>query len=106
LERSNGVYLLGDAAGRKLTRDGITRLIRRAVKDAGLPRRCVAHGLRKAILRRLAERGGTSQAIAASPKSSAIPKWPNRPGSIGKPWQSSDKNKKTTRIANLKPFFH
>jgi len=62
---ANDVYLLGDAAGRKLTRDGITRLIRRAVKDAGLPRRCVAHGLRKAILRRLAERGGTSKELQA-----------------------------------------
>jgi integrase len=62
---ANGVYLLGDSAGRKLTRQGITLLIRRAVKEARLPRRCVAHGLRKAILRRLAERGGTSKELQA-----------------------------------------
>jgi hypothetical protein len=27
-------------------------------------------------------------------------------GSIGKPWQSFEENKKTTRIANLKSYFH
>jgi hypothetical protein len=35
----------------------------RAVEAAGLPLRCVAHGLRKAILRRLAERGGTAKEL-------------------------------------------
>jgi integrase len=59
------VYLLGDAAGRKLTAKGLTRLIGRAVKDAALPPRCVAHGLRKTILRRLAERGGTWKELQA-----------------------------------------
>jgi integrase len=32
---------------------------------AGLPDRCKPHGLRKAILRRLAERGATAKQIAA-----------------------------------------
>jgi site-specific recombinase XerD len=62
---ANGVYLLGDATGRKLTRPALTNLIRRAVQEAGLPSRCKAHGLRKAILRRLAERGGTSKQLQA-----------------------------------------
>jgi len=35
------------------------------VKRAGLPPCCVAHGLRKAALRRLAEHGGTTKEIAA-----------------------------------------
>lgn len=65
---ANGVYLVGDATGRKLTRPALTRLITRAVQDAGLPPRCKARGLRKAILRR------PYQAIAASPSSSAAPK--------------------------------
>jgi len=53
--------LLGDATGRKLTRSALTRLIGRPAKDAGLPMRCAAHGLRKAILQRLAERAGAAQ---------------------------------------------
>jgi integrase len=44
---------------------GLTRLIERAAQLAGLPERCVAHGLRKAALRRLAEAGGTTKEIAA-----------------------------------------
>jgi Phage integrase family len=62
---ANGVYLLGDATGRKLTRPALTRLITRAMQDAGLPPRCKAHGLRNAILRRLAERGGISKQLQA-----------------------------------------
>jgi hypothetical protein len=34
---ANGVYLLGDATERKLTRPALTGLITRAVHDAGLP---------------------------------------------------------------------
>jgi integrase len=41
------------------------QLIERAAKLAGLPARCVAHGLRKAALRRLAEHGSTTKEIAA-----------------------------------------
>ncbi|HXW28071.1 MAG TPA: tyrosine-type recombinase/integrase [Xanthobacteraceae bacterium] len=62
---ANGVYLRGDATERKLARPALTRLITRAVQDAGLPPRSKAHGLRKAILRRLAERGGTSKQLQA-----------------------------------------
>jgi len=34
---ANGVYLRGDATKRELTRPALTRLITRAVQDAGLP---------------------------------------------------------------------
>jgi integrase len=61
-----GLYLLGDEKGRRpITRQSLTRLIRLAVKAAALPRHCVAHGLRKAALRRLAEFGSTTKEISA-----------------------------------------
>jgi integrase len=56
-------HIITDARGRPLR--SLTELIEKAVKGAGLPPRCVAHGLRKAALRRLAERGGTTKEIAA-----------------------------------------
>jgi integrase len=56
-------HIITDARGRPLR--SLTELIERAVKGAGLPPRCVAHGLRKAALRRLAEHGGTTKEIAA-----------------------------------------
>jgi integrase len=40
-------------------------MMRTAIKEAGLPAKCVAHGLRKAALRRLAEDGCTEKQIAA-----------------------------------------
>jgi integrase len=55
-------HIIADARGKPLT--ALTDLIERAVKLAGLPPRCVAHGLRKAALRRLAEGGRTTKEIA------------------------------------------
>jgi integrase len=60
---AKGVYLIGDQHGRPIKRDTLSRLIADAVKDAKLPKECVAHGLRKAALRRLAEHGSTSKQI-------------------------------------------
>jgi integrase len=56
-------HLITDARGRPLR--GLTALIEKASRRAGLPERCVAHGLRKASLRRLAEAGSTTKEIAA-----------------------------------------
>ena len=39
--------------------------MKRAARLAGLPAQCVPHGLRKATLRRLAERGASAKQIAA-----------------------------------------
>jgi len=39
--------------------------MKRAAKAAGLGPECVPHGLRKALLRRLAERGGSAKEISA-----------------------------------------
>jgi integrase len=56
-------HIITDVRGKPL--GGMTSLIKRAVVLAGLPPRCVAHGLRKAALRRLAEHGATTKEIAA-----------------------------------------
>jgi integrase len=56
-------HIITDARGRPYRR--LTALIERAAKLAGLPHHCVAHGLRKAALRRLAEHGSTTKEIAA-----------------------------------------
>ena len=56
-------HLITNTRGRPLR--GLTDLIERAAQRAGLPACCVAHGLRKAALRRLAEAGGTTKEIAA-----------------------------------------
>lgn len=61
----NGIHLIGDQHGRPITRHVLTDMMVRAAKLAGLGRECVPHGLRKALLRRLAERGGTAKEIAA-----------------------------------------
>jgi integrase len=56
-------HLIADARGKPLR--SLTDIIERAVKTAGLPPRCVAHGLRKAALRRLAEHASTTKEIQA-----------------------------------------
>jgi site-specific recombinase XerD len=62
---TNGLHLVGDKAGKPMRRRILSNLIKRAAKAAGLSPRCVAHGLRKAALRRLAEHGSTTKEIAA-----------------------------------------
>lgn len=62
---ANGLYLIGDRNGRPIKRAWLSTLISKAVAKAGLPARCVAHGLRKAALRRLAEHGSTVKQIQA-----------------------------------------
>jgi integrase len=41
------------------------KVVTRAANAAGLPKKCVPHGLRKGAMRRLAEYGSTSKEIAA-----------------------------------------
>ena len=62
---SNGLALIGREDGRPFSERGLSQLIRAAVKAAGLPAKCVAHGLRKAKMRRLAEDGASEKEIAA-----------------------------------------
>jgi integrase len=62
---ANGLALIGADSGRPLSTDGLSRLFRNAARAADLPSRCVAHGLRKAAMRRIAEAGGTNKELAA-----------------------------------------
>lgn len=62
---SKGLSLIGDVKGRPIKRPMLTLIIQDAADKAGLPPECKAHGLRKALLRRLAEGGRTSKEIAA-----------------------------------------
>jgi integrase len=62
---ANGIYLIGDRAGRPMRPGTLSMLVRASAKAAGLSSECVAHGLRKAVLRRLAEHGSTSKQIQA-----------------------------------------
>lgn len=50
-----GMHLIGDRYGRPIGSRALSHLIKRATKAAGLPSHCVPHGLRKALMRRLAE---------------------------------------------------
>jgi site-specific recombinase XerD len=62
---SNGIYIIGDPKGRPMTAGALTHFMARAIERAGLPTRCVAHGLRKANQRLLAESGATTKQMQA-----------------------------------------
>jgi integrase len=62
---TKGLTLIGQANGRPISGGGLSSLIERAARAAGLPAKCVPHGLRKARMRRLAERGATTKEIAS-----------------------------------------
>src|SRR5262245_45234604 len=62
---AKGIYLVGDKNGRPLTARTLPDWIVPASMAARLPAECVAHGLRKAPLRRLAEHGATSKEMQA-----------------------------------------
>lgn len=62
---SNGIYILGDQDGRPLTENQLSDLVREALRAAGLPPACKAHGLRKANQRLLAEYGATTKQMQA-----------------------------------------
>jgi integrase len=58
-----GMHLIGDTNGQPITRRDLTYLMKRAAAESGLGPECVPHGLRKAVLRRLAESGGTAKEL-------------------------------------------
>ena len=62
---AKGLSLIGQANGRPISGAGLSSIIERAARAAGLPDKCVPHGLRKARMRRLAERGATTKEIAS-----------------------------------------
>lgn len=71
LHRVLGLATIGDATilvtayGEAFSLKGFGNMISRAIREAGLPARCKAHGLRKAAARRLAEAGCSASEIAA-----------------------------------------
>jgi integrase len=62
---SDHLTFLVTAGGKPFTGEGFGNWFRKACADAGLPKGCSAHGLRKAACRRLAEAGCTVHQIAA-----------------------------------------
>jgi integrase len=62
---AKGLNLIGDEHGRPIRRATLSHLMRQAIRAAGLPARCVPHGLRKATLRTMAEAGSSSKRLAA-----------------------------------------
>lgn len=62
---AKGLSLIGKEDGKPLSRAGLSQLMTDAIRKAGLPAKCVPHGLRKAAMRRLAEAGKTEKQIAA-----------------------------------------
>jgi integrase len=63
--KPHGEYILSDPSGKPIQRQSLTRIIRMAVKEAGLPSSCKAHGLRKTTMRLLAECGATEKEMGA-----------------------------------------
>src|SRR5205814_1675625 len=61
----NGGTILQTAFGRPFTSNGFGNFMADKIARAGLPDRCVTHGLRKAAARRLAEAGCSANEIAA-----------------------------------------
>jgi integrase len=59
------VVIIISALGRPFSTKGFGNWMADRIADAGLPERCVTHGLRKAAARRLAEAGATTLEIAA-----------------------------------------
>jgi integrase len=62
---AKGLYLIADDKGRPIKRATLTLRMMAAAEKAGLPNHCKPHGLRKALLRRLAEAGKSAKQIAA-----------------------------------------
>ena len=60
-----GMNLIGGPDGRQMTKDALSAMMKRAVAAAGLPPKCVPHGLRKAMARRLADAGASTKQIAS-----------------------------------------
>jgi integrase len=62
---TKGLNLIGDGHGRPIKRAALSHLMRQAIRAAGLPDRCVPHGIRKATLRTMAEHGASAKQLAA-----------------------------------------
>jgi integrase len=106
LAKRKHVVILATAFGQPFSLKGFGNFMSDAIKAAGLPARCKAHGLRKAAARRLAEAGCTAKQIQAITVTS---RWRKSNGIPGKPirWSSRGKRSRSRRtitdhkLANL-----
>jgi integrase len=62
---AKALALIGNEHGAAYTRPGLSKFMRQAIAAAGLLGRCNSHGLRKALMRRLAEAGKSEKQIAS-----------------------------------------
>jgi integrase len=62
---TKGLTLFGAPSGKPVTSKGLTQFMTRSIRKAGLPDDCVAHGLRKSSLTRLANHGASTREITA-----------------------------------------
>lgn len=60
---AKGVSIFGDEHGRPVSQRSLANMVMRAARQALLPKRCKPHGLRKAAMRRLAERGASAKEL-------------------------------------------
>jgi enterobacteria phage integrase len=60
---AKGLMLIGSPHGSPMTGKGLSALVSRASRAAGLSGKCVPHGLRKAAMRRLADHSATTKEI-------------------------------------------
>lgn len=60
-----GQHLVGRLDGKPMIADNLSKVVALAAEKAGLPERCVCHGIRKARLRLLAEKGASAKVLAA-----------------------------------------
>jgi integrase len=59
----SSLYIICDRNGAPRTANALGKFMERSIRKAGLPDRCVAHGLRKAGMRLLAEGGSTAHEL-------------------------------------------
>lgn len=62
---AKGLYIIGDPNGRSMSPNALSKFMTAAIAKAGLPPRCVPHGLRKAGMRLLAEHGSSAHELKA-----------------------------------------
>src|SRR5262245_10410626 len=93
-------HLITNARGKPMQR--LTKFIATATRAAGLPPRCVAHGLRKAALRRLAEAGSTTKQIAVVDiaRCRRLNATPPAPTKLASPRRPSPSCRTRTRVTN------
>ncbi len=61
----HGQHLVARLDGKRLSTKMLQKLVNEAIKAAGLAEGCVPHGIRKGVLRQLAESGKSTKEIAA-----------------------------------------